>query len=502
MALRTKRLTLLMVVISSILVLSVIGSRYVLGAWYPFMYIPVALLVGILGALTYMHRQVIVRFLVHKSTKKSVSSGLLLIYLLVALLVINYLAVKYPVIVDMTRTQKLSLAPESKSLLSKIRSHYNVLVFYRGSQDQVKVSQLQRLFNLAKAESPMAGQIQSLDIYKNFEQVRKLLGPQQKRQFDTIVAFVECNGKNIAIDHPHSEVEFVQAINQCFIRRKRTLGVIASHGEWQVTSKGELYEASRVLGDLQIDIQEMSLLRSHKIENIDALMIVGPRADYLENELTAIETYLDSGGKVFITLDPDKKTNLNQLIQKYSIRSNNDYVLKLSGTSGSSSLEVKDFNGQNSIVKTLEGGTLLFELATTLSQVKGEKDWQVDNLAYSGADSFVVEEIGNQQIEPEFKSHLVAAESSTGSGGQLIVVGDSDWLLDQWFPVFYNKHFFINIISELLDDKSLTVLPRHTIKNEPIFFARMQLAGFFALCLLIPFMILLGSIIVWWRGRN
>ena len=139
MAMKQRRLTFFAIVVILFLALSLVGARYVLGAWYPFMYIPLAMLILTSLFLLFMHRLALTRFLHHKTTKNSFSSGVLLLFLVCLLLGVNYLGVKMPLVWDVTRSQRLSLAGETSELVKKLRTHFKVMVFHRGTQDRVKL---------------------------------------------------------------------------------------------------------------------------------------------------------------------------------------------------------------------------------------------------------------------------------------------------------------------------------------------------------------------------
>ena len=499
---RQKRLTWMALDIAGLLFLTTIGVRYVMGSWMPFMFIPLGLSFIILGFLFYYYRQTTMSFFRHRNTKNSLSTSVQFLILIAGLVLANYLVVKNPLVMDLTRSRILGLSPQSVELIEKVRSHFDVLVLHRGDRDKLKVNSLKRLFSLAKQKSAMAGEFRLFNMYTDVTVVQEIIESSKQRSVNNVLAYISCNGERHEISHPHSEVEFAQAINGCFSRQSKRLGLVINHGEWRATNSGELVFLSQQMQGLKIETIEVSLLQQQSLEGIEALLIAGPRTPFLKAELDLLEQFLDGGGKLIVALDPDKKTNLGELLNKYSLAITGNYILKIKGNQGDTFLATSQFNSQNSIVKSLTGGTLLFELATSLTETPGEKSWSVDHLVYSGEQSFAVEKIQNMNFEPEFKSHVVATTSSGSAGGQIVLVGDSDWLTDSYLPVFYNKNFLISVLSNLFGDQSLTVIPSKQVQNEPIFLARMQTAGFFGLSLMFPVLLFLATVIAWVKGRK
>ena len=121
---KRRRLTFLAILVIFLLTLSLAGARYILGNWYPFMYIPLVMLITTGATVVYAHRSAVLAFLRHKSAKKSFSSGVLLVFVFSILLGVNYLTVKFPLSYDLTRTNRLSLSPESKQVVEKLRSFF------------------------------------------------------------------------------------------------------------------------------------------------------------------------------------------------------------------------------------------------------------------------------------------------------------------------------------------------------------------------------------------
>lgn len=107
------------------------------------------------------------------------------------------------------------------------------------------------------------------------------------------------------------------------------VGFLTGHGERDITKTGDrnysLYVSDITfrysLVNNGFDSQVVSLSDSEDIpDEIDILVIADLREPLLENELTAIQRYIDKGGNVLIAGDVDRQTQMNPLTETLGVR--------------------------------------------------------------------------------------------------------------------------------------------------------------------------------------
>jgi ABC-type uncharacterized transport system involved in gliding motility auxiliary subunit len=91
-----------------------------------------------------------------------------------------------------------------------------------------------------------------------------------------------------------------------------------------------------------------------------------------------------------------------------------------------------------------------------------------------------------------------------GTGeARLIVYGDNEFADNQYLTNFFNRDFFINGVDWLAgEEKSISIRPR-SIRASRFRLTVDQFSVVFALSvLLLPELLLISGIIVWWERRN
>ncbi|MEM9672187.1 MAG: hypothetical protein AAF992_06305 [Bacteroidota bacterium] len=157
------------------------------------------------------------------------------------------------------------------------------------------------------------------------------------------------------------------------------------------------------------------------LANCDLLFIHSPSAQYSDDEVAAIEQYVQQGGSLFLVLDVDywstlEQTNVNDIIEPFDIQFSEDSSDTLSGGYATPSVVVSE-----KIDVIYHGGRLL-----------------------EGGTPFCF----NKQSDEVFGTYQV-----TESGGKIIVMGDgmASLYMTEWRGVNYpSQEFMSEVIGWLL----------------------------------------------------
>ncbi|MBU4455625.1 GldG family protein, partial [Patescibacteria group bacterium] len=262
----------------------------------------------------------------------------------------------------------------------------------------------------------------------------------------------------------------------------------------------ELYQARQVDLDIEKEIPD----------DINTLIIAGPKEKFSEDQLKAIDAFLMKGGSLLILADgvnvgegliaSVNDTGLNDLLQKYGVKINNDLALDavsgiVSFTQGYITFSTnypfwpkvsqQGFDRENSATAKLE--SLVLPWASTLEVATDkidktnkisylarttDKAWrQKDNFDLNPQQNFLPSEekgIFNLAVAVSGKFASAYNNGETGNG-RLIVVGDSDFIKDGFLRnAPDNLIFFQNIVDSLSLDEDLINIRSKGISDRPL----------------------------------
>ena len=91
--------------------------------------------------------------------------------------------------------------------------------------------------------------------------------------------------------------------------------------------------SSRRVEQQNIEVADLSLLTEESVpEDADCLLINGPDSDLSQDEVEAIQAYLDTGGDLIVLTDPAQDgqdlTNLEALMGEYGMAANDGVVIE------------------------------------------------------------------------------------------------------------------------------------------------------------------------------
>lgn len=310
------------------------------------------------------------------------------------------------------------------------------------------------------------------------------------------------------------EYQITLAIKKVTSEEIATIGFITSNGTADLSS--EMNVAFQELQKLY-QVRMIDLTTAEEIPSeVSTLIIASPKEQFEENQLKAINSFLMRGGSLLVLIDGVNieeglmanvnETGLNNLMESYGIRLNQDLVLDFSSGIVSFTLGgflpisvnypfwpkiVKQgFDQKNAAVAKLESLILPWvssiELLTDkidqnnkvsyLAQTTNKAWRQLDNFNLNPQQNFAPSgSIGKFTIAAAIFGKFNSAYPSTGSGqvsvdnARLIVVGDSDFIKDDFSQNNPNNLiFFQNIVDSLSLDEDLINIRSKSITDRPI----------------------------------
>jgi ABC-type uncharacterized transport system involved in gliding motility auxiliary subunit len=480
-----------------------------------------------------------------RSTQAGTNALVATVAVLAILGLINFLGTRYHLRTDLTDTQLFTLAPQSRELVQSLQKPAKVWVFdvNRNPQDLELLENYRRQSSKFKFEfvDPQArpGLADKFGV-KDYGEV--YLESQDRRQ---LVQVVNPNERL-------SEIRLTNRLQQINSTTTAKVYLLQGHGERQLSAgEGAISQAVQALSDKNFTTSPLNLAEKSAVPDDAAVVVVaGAKKALFDNEVKALQTYLNRGGNLLLMIDPNTDPKLDSLLQQWGVLLDNRLAVDVSNNVGiGPAVALVTEYGQHPITKDFGNGISLYPLArplevtpvpgvesTTLIVTKpypsswAESDLQSENLQFNeGSDRKGPLTLGvalkrklsaKPQAQPtptpnpsplpsptpQSKATPTPPTpplSPTSTESRLVVLGNSDFATDGLFQQQLNGDVFLNSVTWLSqqDQQPLSIRPKE-VKNRRINITGTQ-ANLLALSSLVilPLIGLAGAAVLWWKRR-
>lgn len=305
------------------------------------------------------------------------------------------------------------------------------------------------------------------------------------------------------------EYTVTTAIKKLTADKRMAIGLVTSHGAIDAgTYARNVYKA---LEDLY-EIREVDLKSEEEnLENIDTLLIFGPRETFEEADLKKLDSFIMSGRPVImlidgVLIDPQigpyqSQIGIEGLLNNYGLKFNNNLVADTSNSmvslpTGLFNINInyplwpkvmkENFSQDNVMVSSLESLTLPWVSSIdTVEENIDQENTRVEVLAKSTPDACAQSETFNinpqsnimncsETREYNFAVYLSgkiksAYEEGKEAESRIILVGDSDFATDQFYAqASDNTAFLQNLVDGVTLDEDLINIRSQGVTERPI----------------------------------
>src|SRR5262249_30544026 len=263
----------------------------------------------------------------------------------------------------------------------------------------------------------------------------------------------------------------------------------------------------------------------------DATMVVvaGPVKPLLPHETEQLQDYMKRGGRMIVLFRPARpdgsvsETALADMVSQWGVKAGNDIVVDqvvrlFAGPALGLNPIVQDY-GDHAITKGFKQRTM-FPMARSLTiESKLKTGLTATAIAKTSNTSWAevdLDALFKQQKaaldDKDIRGPIDVAVAVDGNLDQLgwgkgnarmVVIGSTDFIDNQYIDNFFNRDFFVNSADWLAgEENSISIRPR-SIRASRFRFTSDQFSVLFALSMLIlPEVLLIVGIAVWWERRN
>ena len=311
------------------------------------------------------------------------------------LALVNYIGGRRYVRFDWTRSGLYTLSPKTLSVLKELKTPVSVTVFmvegspliretrevlsrYQAKSASISVETIDPVRNRARAESLVKeyGIRGGTVVFRSGDR-KKYVTEDQLADLDFSRARM---GGEPTIKAFKGEQEFTSAILSVTQTRTPKVLFTSGHGERPLEGRGRdgFYTLSETLRRDNCVVSEWASLGASAVpEGTDCVVVAGPRTSFTEPERTALEKYLDGGGRALFFLDveflPGSGSQLSDfglapLLGDFGVKLGNDIVVDPKNALpmfGADTLFARSFR-PHPITKLLEGSAVVFPAARSV----------------------------------------------------------------------------------------------------------------------------------------
>jgi gliding motility-associatede transport system auxiliary component len=447
-----------------------------------------------------------------RQTKFAAYTAVYVIIVVAVVSVVNFLANRYNKSFDTTANKQFTLSDQTAKIAKDLKQNVTITYWDQPTQFQRARDLLDRYKNLSS----------KIDVrYEDVEKSRTKAIAAGVKQTGTV--FVDVADKHQEAKGV-SEEEITGALVRALKGGERMACFVLGSGEHSLADvdKGGYSQLKELVESNNYKTQTIKLLEKPEVPK-DCMIVVapGPARDYLQPEIDALKGFVEGGGKALIMLDPplkfaknnvDENAALVNLLADWGVTADKDLVLDTSGVGqlfgmGPEVPLVTNY-AAHAIVRTMKDVPSGFPIARSLEIKNGAKT-MVEKLFETSENSFATTNLASAEIKRgagDKMGPFILGAAGTYMGdkgsGRFIVTGSSSWVANFFLRFNGNRDLFLNMMNWMSSDEDLISIRPKEPEDRRITLTRNQMGMvFYSSVIVIPLLIVLAGVGVWWQRR-
>jgi len=498
---------------------------------------------------------------VKSSIKKTGTFTLTLLFSLLLVMMVNYLSIRHYKRWDLTREKVYSLTDQSTTILKELSSDVTIYVLfdpldplydqlnelmtrYRAASDRISVDMLDPEKDLIKVK----------DVAEKYgiNQQNLLVitsGDRKKFVYKNDLAEMDYSGMQYGQPPTVKAFQGEEAVTSAILSvtdvNQVTVAFLAGHGE-----KGIEDYTGAGLSSLKDQLEKenyltktIALLGQDKVEDdVDVLVIAGPRTRMLDPEMELIRSFLARGGRLLVLADPVfpqrgddlVPLGLEPLLLEYGVKLLSSVVLdtgRMLPFVGPEAIYVDSYRS-HPITDKMQKIPCIFPVMRAIQTVTPSQNVDVSVLMTTTDQGWGETNIGdllktgqaeqdknddpgpitlgvaisptkNTEQTPGMEEESKdVAEAPESPDVRIVVIGDSDFMSNDQVPNLGNINFAVNTIHWLSERESLISIPSKRPEQAHIQISRSQIRTIVLIVVLaLPLLGIIIGVVVW-RSRR
>lgn len=453
-------------------------------------------------------------FLGLRQTKHGINFAVLLVSTIGIVVILNAVLSTRVWQYDLTSKKFFSLSDKTKQVLQRLdkKPLRGIAFFSQESSDSKETTQ------------DLLNSYQSNYNQFSYEFIDPNMEPTLAKQYGidrNNVLVITYEGKNEIITTIDEE-SMTNALVKITSKTSKLVCFLKGHGEY--TIEDQYSTAKQVLAKDNYQVTSMLLTGQEKVPETCTIMVIPSSKNGLQdNEIQAINAYLQSHGKALFLLNALDSNMYNSLLDDWGITVGSDIIIDTSlGFFRNPFAPILQLYADNPITKKLSSIALhdarMVDQTTTPPQgitvewlaKTGESSWAETDLTNLRQPSFDRATDRPGPISVAALAYGTQGDATTAAPEEkkpetrIVAIGDTDFITNQYlYETFGNKDFLLNSINWLAEEESLIGISPKEKQNDPIVLSSAQMNMILYTTVLgLPGIVLLLGIIVWWKRRK
>lgn len=454
-----------------------------------------------------------------KKFKQGSYAALSTIIIICIVVAINLLVGKFNIKFDLTKNKLYTLSDQSKNILKSVNKDVNIIALFKAGNEDKALKQI--LSQYEKVSDKIKVQYKDPELYPEF--VKKYDKDGSIGEGNIVV---ECGNKFKVLSY--SDLVSYSDYSQSLTAEQNITGAIVYVTSdkrlliYNVQGHNEDSLPNNVTNSLEnqnYEIKNVNLLTDSIEADKGMLMIMGPKIDLTPDEISKVQSFLQSGGHVFISapIMKNEPANLNKLLSNYGVKLESALIIEGSSSNRlQNPLYIIPDNLNHSITEPITNSKypIVLKAAHPITNVDIVRHTvKIEPLLKTSDESYAKTNLQSEVLDKE-KSDLtgpfVVGSAITDEIGEddknpKIVIVSSSNFVDESLTAngLGNTDLLLNSINWLVNNtQNISVSPKDLSSNYLQLSGAKQLLFSGLVVIVIPLIILVSGIVVCIRRKN